>query len=146
MAPAPRELAHKERAAVEAGREIVAAVGALRIEPAPQGREAAAQRVEGERSHGAGLSVGVGIATGEAFVGNIQAVDRMIWSAIGNTTNLAARLQSLTRDLDAALLIDHATWERAQPAAAGFEKRPDVPIRGRRATQDVYVLPMPARS
>jgi class 3 adenylate cyclase len=32
------------------------------------------------------LSVGVGIATGEAFVGNIQAVDRMIWSAIGNTT------------------------------------------------------------
>ena len=84
--------------------------------------------------------VGVGIATGEAFVGNIQAVDRRIWTAIGNTTNLAARLQSLTRDLDAALVIDHATWERAQPAAAAFEKRPDVPIRGRRETQDLYCL------
>jgi class 3 adenylate cyclase len=124
---APRELAHKERAAVEAGREIVAAVGALRVEGAPDGQ----------------LSVGVGIATGEAFVGNIRAVDRMIWSAIGNTTNLAARLQSLTRELDAALVIDGTTWQRAQPAAADFEKRPAVPIRGRRETQDVYVLALP---
>ena len=79
-------------------------------------------------------------------MGNIQAVDRMIWSAIGNTTNLAARLQSLTRDLDAALVIDYATWERAQPAAAGFEKRLDVAIRGRRETQDVYLLAMPTPS
>jgi class 3 adenylate cyclase len=126
---APRELAHKERAAVEAGREIVEAVAGLTIDD-----------VAGEPTT---LSVGVGIATGEAFVGNIQAVDRMIWSAIGNTTNLAARLQSLTRDLDASLVVDAGTWERAQPAAAQFEKRSEVPIRGRRETQDVYALPMP---
>jgi class 3 adenylate cyclase len=125
---APRELAHKERAAVEAGREIVAAVGSLRVD-------------------GAQLSVGVGIATGEAFVGNIRAVDRMIWSAIGNTTNLAARLQGLTRELDAALVIDSTTWQRAQPAAAAFEQHPAVPIRGRRETQDVYGLSLtPART
>ena len=125
---APRELAQKERAAVEAGREIVEAVGALEVEGAQGGPTK--------------LSVGVGIATGEAFVGNIQAADRMIWTAIGNTTNLAARLQSLTRDLDASLVIDGVTWERAQPAAQDFEKRSDVPIRGRRETQDVYALPM----
>jgi len=122
---APRKIAHKERAAVEAGREIVAAVAALTIES------------------GETLSVGVGIATGEAFVGNIRAVDRMIWSAIGNTTNLAARLQSLTRELDASLVIDANTWQRAQAAAEGFEQRPDVPIRGRRETQDLYALPPP---
>ncbi len=69
-------------------------------------------------------------------------MDRMIWSAIGNTTNLAARLQSLTRDLDASLVIDGGTWERAQLAAEDFEKRSEVPIRGRRETQDVYVLRM----
>ncbi len=125
---APRELAHKERAAVEAGREIVAAVGSMSVKDA-QGGETK-------------LAVGVGIATGEAFVGNIQAVDRMIWSAIGNTTNLAARLQGLTRELDASLVIDRGTWERAENAATDFEKRPDVPIRGRRETQDVYALPM----
>ncbi len=129
---APRQLAHKERAAVEAGREIVEAVAALTLEDASGGPTK--------------LSVGVGIATGEAFVGNIQAVDRMIWSAIGNTTNLAARLQGLTRELDASLVIDIATWERAQTVAADFEKRSEVPIRGRREMQDVYALPMRSAS
>ena len=113
---------------MEAGYEIVGAVGALPVENSADGST--------------NLAVGVGIATGEAFVGNIQAVDRMICTAIGNTTNLAARLQSLTRDMDASLVIDRATWERAQPMAAGFEKRPDAPIRGRRQTQDVYALRM----
>jgi len=37
----------------------------------------------------------------------------MIWSAIGNTTNLAARLQSLTPELGASVVIDADTWERA---------------------------------
>jgi len=73
-------------------------------------------------------------------------VDRLIWSAIGNTTNLAARLQGLTRELDASLVIDRGTWERAENAGTNFEKRPGVPIRGRRETQDLYVLAMPARS
>jgi adenylate cyclase len=50
---APRELAHKERAAVEAGREIAAAVGAMPVDDAQGGQTK--------------LSVGVGIATGEAL-------------------------------------------------------------------------------
>ena len=129
---APRELAHLERAAVEAGREIFEVVESMPVEGA-----------QGGQAH---LSVGVGIATGDAFVGDIQAVDRRIWTAIGNTTNLAARLQSLTRDLDAALVIDNRTWERAQPAAEDFEKHQDVPIRGRRGAQDVYALPMQSDS
>jgi class 3 adenylate cyclase len=125
---APRELAHKERAAVEAGRELVEAVGALRF--------------EGAESDSAKLSVGIGIATGEVFVGNVQAVDRLIWSAIGNTTNLAARLQNLTRELGASIVVDAATCERAESAVADFECRSDVQIRGRREAQDVYALPM----
>jgi hypothetical protein len=56
---------------------------------------------------------------------------------------VAARLQSLTRDLDASLVIDSATWERAQLAAEDFGKWSEVPIRVRRETQDVYALPMP---
>ena len=125
---APRELARMERAAVEAGSEIIDAVGAIPVEDPAGGSTV--------------LAVGVGIATGEAFLGNIQAVDRMIWTAIGNTTNLAARLQSLTRDLDASLVIDAETRVKARSVAEGFEKRTDVSIRGRRETQDVHVLPM----
>jgi class 3 adenylate cyclase len=70
----------------------------------------------------------------------IRAVDRYIWSAIGNTTNLAARLERLTRDLDVAIAIDAATRERAGEAAAGFLHHPEVRIRGRSEPVDVYAL------
>ena len=74
-------------------------------------------------------------------MGNIRAVDRMIWSAIGNTTNLAARLQALTRDLDAWVVIDEPTRRGADYVAADFEQREETPIRGRRERETVYVLP-----
>ena len=111
---------------MEAGRQVIGAIDALPVD----GGEART-----------GLSVGVGVATGEAFVGNIRAVDRIIWSAIGNTTNLAARLQSLTRPLEAGMVIDHATWQAAGKPAADFERHERVTIRGRNQREDVYVLP-----
>jgi class 3 adenylate cyclase len=127
---APEELPGKERAAVRAGRAIVAAVAEITpeggVKPASAG----------------GLSVGVGIATGPAFVGNIRAVDRLIWSAIGNTTNLAARLQSLTRELDAAIVIDGATAREAGDALDGFAARVAVPVRGRSEPIDLFVQPL----
>jgi len=121
---APQALARKERAATEAGSEIVSAMASL--------------SVHGETR----LEVGVGIATGDAFVGNIQAADRLIWSAIGNTTNLAARLQGMTRELDAAIVMDESTWSRAGDTVHGFREQEAVPIRGRRRTEDLYVLPL----
>jgi class 3 adenylate cyclase len=127
---APENIVGKERAAVEAGREIVAVVRSLALGGiGPERRP---------------LEVGVGIATGQAFVGNIQAVDRMIWAAIGNTTNLAARLQSLSRDLKAAIVIDAATWTAAGESAADFERHEQTPIRGYRRAADVYALPLTA--
>lgn len=125
---APAPLVNKEEAASAAGREIVAAVQAL--------------AVEGPGLNGQLLAVGVGIATGEAVVGNIQSADRLIWTAIGNTPNLAARLQSVTRQLDAAIVIDEATWKRARTVTAGFEKHEGVEIRGRRQVETVYALPL----
>ena len=73
---------------------------------------------------------------------NIRAVDRMIWSAIGNTTTLAARLQSLTRVLGASMLIDEATWRAAGTASEDFELRDGVAIHGREQREDVYLLPL----
>ena len=67
----------------------------------------------------------------------------MIWSAIGNTTNLAARLQSLTRELDASLVIDAGDVGAGAARRRGLREAVRVPIRGRRETQDVYALPMP---
>jgi class 3 adenylate cyclase len=125
---APEPLADKEWCAVVTGREIVAAVRALAVGVTERAQQS--------------LEVGVGIATGKAFVGNIRSADRLIWTAIGDTTNLAARLQGLTRELDAAILIDGATRRSAGDIAADFERRERVSIRGRRQTEDVYVLPL----
>jgi class 3 adenylate cyclase len=120
---APLELAHKERAAVAAGRAILEAVARLPVE-----------RGEGP------LTVGVGIATGPAFVGSLRAVDRLIWTALGTTNNLAARLQALTRELDVPLVVDRATWEKLGTTAADFELHPAVSLRGLRHAEDVYAL------
>jgi adenylate cyclase len=123
---APRALPEKERAALRTARKIVSAVQALEI----------------DSNEGRRLSVGVGIATGQAYVGNIQAVDRFIWSAIGNTTNLAARLQALTRDIGAAIAVDAATFAAAQTECAGFIAHPATSIRGRDEPIDVHALPV----
>ena len=125
---APAPLAQKERAAVAASREIVFSVRSLDL---------GAHREQP-------LEVGVGIATGKAFVGNIQSIDRLIWSAIGDTSNLAARLQGLTRELNAAIVIDSATRKKAGTMADDFERHESMPIRGRRQSEDVYSLPLRA--
>jgi class 3 adenylate cyclase len=120
---APRTLPSKERAALRAAREVARAVPRLQMGGAP-------------------LSVGVGVATGLAFVGNIQSADRVIWGALGNTTNLAARLQAMSRELAAAVVVDAPTWQRGGDAAAGFIDQGELPIRGRRDPERVYALPL----
>jgi class 3 adenylate cyclase len=122
---APTTVAEKERAAVVAAREIVRSVHSLAL-----GR------------HDEPLRVGIGIATGNAFVGNIQSIDRLIWSAVGDTPNLAARLQTLTRDLNAAIVIDLSTRMKAGNVADDFKLHSAVTIRGRRKIEDVYALPL----
>ncbi len=123
---APQELPEKERSAVNTARTLSAAMAGFEVGPGP----------DHER-----LEVGIGIATGEALVGNIRSVDRLIWSAIGNTTNLAARLQVLSRDMDARIVIDGTTQRATRDDTSDFEHHPAVRIRGRRETFEVYTLP-----
>jgi class 3 adenylate cyclase len=121
---APLALPGKERAALAAALAIRERVRALRF---------------GDDGHG--LDVGIGIATGPAYVGSIQGADRAIWSALGNTTNLAARLQALTREEAASIALDETTRRRAGEVATGFRSLGIVPIRGRRP-QEVFTLPL----
>jgi class 3 adenylate cyclase len=114
---APEALARKELYAVEAARKIVDSM------PAP-------------------LAVGVGVATGRAFVGSIRSSDRMIWSAVGNTTNLASRLQSLTRELGASIAVDATKRDRANYLCNDFIRHGDMAIRGRSERLDVWALPL----
>jgi class 3 adenylate cyclase len=123
---APGLLQDKERCALRAALAIVPAVEAL--------------RPEGAVPDDFALAVGLGIATGEVFVGSVRAADRLIWTAIGATTNLAARLQALTRELSAAVVIDAATWGKAGALAAPFQRLEGVRIRGLESPAELYAL------
>ena len=55
------------------------------------------------------LDNGVGLASGMVMVGQIGSPRRMEFTVIGDTVNLAARLESVTRQVQEAVLFDAAT-------------------------------------
>jgi len=55
------------------------------------------------------LEMGIGLNTGEAFVGLIGSGRRVNYTAIGDSVNLASRLQDLTKDMQWPLLISEFT-------------------------------------
>ncbi len=121
---APRPLDHKASAAIRAALRIAEAVPGLDV-----------QRSDGTPHT---LDVGLGIATGSAYVGPLATADRSIWVALGNTTNLAARLEAATRTLDVALVTDDATHRAAGHEADHFEAHPALRVKGRSAPIDVW--------
>lgn len=123
---APDELGDKERAAV---------LAALEFAPELEPRMMPSGSAPGPR-------IRVGIATGSAFVGSLHCADHLIWSAIGDTTNRASRLQALARELDASIVIDSATWAAAQPLAGAFPLHRRLSIRGLAGGFDVYARPL----
>jgi adenylate cyclase len=56
-----------------------------------------------------GIEIGIGINTGEAVVGNMGSDTRFDYSAIGDAVNLAARLESSTKEVGEDIVIGYTT-------------------------------------
>ena len=56
-----------------------------------------------------GIEIGIGINTGEAVIGNMGSDTRFDYSAIGDAVNLAARLESSTKELGEDIVIGYDT-------------------------------------
>lgn len=78
------------------------------------------------------VAIGVGINTGPAIVGNIGSPRKMEFGVIGDTINVASRLEGLTKDYGGALLVSGATWALVQDAFEG-EELGEVKVKGRAA-------------
>jgi adenylate cyclase len=80
------------------------------------------------------LQHGIGIHTGEALAANIGSPDRLSYLLVGDTVNLASRLQSLTKEVGTEMIISDATRARLTEAElVGTELRqlPSTQVKGK---------------
>ena len=132
---APMALEDHARAAVDAGIEIRRRVAELdeRIRASADNSLA---RAGLDR-----LTVRVGVHTGEVVLGHIGTERRSKYAAIGDAVNMAARVESLNKELGTTLLLTEETKRSGRMDDLVLTDQGVVQLRGRRGEVQVYSLP-----
>ena len=101
---APLPLAAPAAAAVRAAGDMLEMIELLNVERAAQRRPE--------------LAIGIGIASGEVIAGYTGTQARATYTCVGDTVNLAARLEAHTKVAQRAVLVDQATRDALGEATA----------------------------
>jgi adenylate cyclase len=117
-------------AALAAGRDMLRSLAQLNRDLA----------LAGERA----LAIGIGVHTGPAIVGSIGSPERLEYTAIGNTVNLASRIQGLTKVLGASLLFTEST-KRQLRSELPLKEFPPQQVRGLDKPVKVFSVAEPQR-
>jgi class 3 adenylate cyclase len=122
---APLPLDDAAGAAVRAAEDMVALLAQFSDE-----REAAGKPA---------LRIGVGIASGDVVAGYTGTQQRATYTCVGDTVNLAARLESHTKEAGRTILIDGETHRALGPLTPS-EAMGRVTLRGTPGPVDVYAI------
>jgi len=81
------------------------------------------------------IAIGIGVNSGVCIAGNFGATDRFAFSLIGDPCNVAARLESGTKEAGVSTLIGHET---AQKCKYVLKSLPDLTVKGKAEALKVY--------
>lgn len=85
------------------------------------------------------ISVRIGINSGEAIVGNVGSSDRLAYSALGDSVNLASRLESLNKFYKTDTIVSESTYEQVADAF-NFRFLDKVAVKGKTKGVRIYEL------
>ncbi|MFD3746449.1 adenylate/guanylate cyclase domain-containing protein [Nocardia sp. NPDC058633] len=108
---------------------IFGAPSALKDNATPALR--AARRIRDEVVATGELDVGIGVARGQVFAGDVGADTRLEFTVIGDAVNEAARLTAVAKQAPRRVLVSDSIWQAATPAERSKWKRyKDLRLRG----------------
>ncbi len=85
------------------------------------------------------LRNGIGIHTGEVLAANIGGGDRLSYSLVGDTVNLASRLQGLNKKFGTKIIISEETLARIGEEVQ-VKQLPTTPIKGKSKTVHIFAV------
>jgi adenylate cyclase len=85
------------------------------------------------------IGFGIGIHGGEVIVGDIGYRDHMVFTALGDAVNVAARLQDMTKSLSCQAIVSEEVRVTAGLSEGDLPKQ-EVAIRGRAEPMVVRVI------
>jgi len=84
------------------------------------------------------LSVGIGLNSGPVVAGNVGGAGRLEFSVIGDAVNVAARVESATRETGDVVLITQRTYDLLRDRGIALDERPDINLKGKREPVILY--------
>lgn len=86
------------------------------------------------------ISIGIGINTGLAVVGNFGTKTRFDYTAVGDTVNFASRLEGLNKYLKTTVLVSESTVRNLNKNEFLMRKIGKVVVKGKSEPVDIYEL------